>query len=138
MHHVTTKFVRRILTADQKQQHVNICKELHEIASDDATFLSRVIAGDVAWIYSYDPETKLQSSQLKSPNPLRPKKVRQVKSKVMSKLIIFFNIKGLFTKNLSWQAKQSILHTTVMFYSNCVKMCKDFYPNFGDKRTDCN
>jgi hypothetical protein len=29
----------------------------------------------------------------------------------------------LFTKNSSWQAKQSILHTTVTFYGNCVKIC---------------
>jgi hypothetical protein len=29
MHHVTAKFVPRILTADQKQQGVNICEELH-------------------------------------------------------------------------------------------------------------
>jgi hypothetical protein len=34
----------------------------------------------------------------KSPNSLRPKKVRQVKSKVKSKLIIFFDIKGIVHK----------------------------------------
>jgi hypothetical protein len=39
----------------------------------------------------------------------------------------------LFTKNLSWQAKKSIPHTTVTIYGNCVKMCEDF----GDKRTGC-
>jgi hypothetical protein len=46
MHHVIAKFVPWILTADQKQQRVNICVELHQIASDYATFLSRVITGD--------------------------------------------------------------------------------------------
>jgi len=46
MHHVAAKFVLRILTADQKQQHVNVCTELRQIASDDETFLSRVIIGD--------------------------------------------------------------------------------------------
>jgi hypothetical protein len=45
--------------------------------------------------------------------------------------------KGFFAKNPSSQAKQSIPHTTVMFYGNCVKMCEDFAPNFGDKRTGC-
>jgi hypothetical protein len=44
--------------------------------------------------------------------------------------------RGLFTKNSSWQAKQS-MHTTVTFYSDCVKMCEDFALNFGDKRTGC-
>jgi hypothetical protein len=50
--------VPRILTADKKKQHVNICKELHQITSSNATFLSRVTTGDESWIYSYDPETK--------------------------------------------------------------------------------
>jgi hypothetical protein len=44
---------------------------------------------------------------------------------------------GLFIKNSSWQAKQSILHTTVTFYCGCVKMCEDFAANLGDKRTGC-
>jgi hypothetical protein len=46
-----------------------------------------------------------------------------------------FISRGLFTKILSWQAKQSIPHTTVMFYGDCVKTCEDCAPNFGDKRT---
>jgi histone-lysine N-methyltransferase SETMAR len=74
MHHVAAKSVPRILTTDQKQQCVNVCKELCQIASDDATFLSQVITGDESWIYTYDPETKQQSSQWKSPNSLRPKR----------------------------------------------------------------
>jgi hypothetical protein len=43
----------------------------------------------------------------------------------------------MFAKNSSWQAKQSILHTTVTFYDNCVKMFEDFATNFDDKRSGC-
>jgi hypothetical protein len=57
----------QFLTADQKQQTVSICEELHQIASD-TSFLSRVITGEESWIYGYDPETKEQSAQWKSPN----------------------------------------------------------------------
>jgi hypothetical protein len=92
MHHVAAKFVPRILTADQKQQHVNTCEELRQISSDDSTFLSTVITGDESWIYGYGPETKQQSSQWKSPNSPRPKNVRHVKSRDKSVLIIFFDI----------------------------------------------
>jgi hypothetical protein len=60
---------------------------------------------------------------------------RQVKSKAKSMFIILFDTKGFFTKNSSWQAKQSILHTTVKFYGDCVKTCEDFVPKFGEKRT---
>jgi hypothetical protein len=66
MHHVTAKFVPRILTADQKPQCVDICTELCQLASDKKTFLSRVITNDGSWVYGYDPETKQHSSQWKS------------------------------------------------------------------------
>jgi hypothetical protein len=42
---------------------------------------------------------------------------------------------GLFTKNSSWQAKQSIPHITVGFYDDRMTMCEDFEPNFGNIRT---
>jgi hypothetical protein len=35
----------RFLTADQKQQRLNVYEELRQIASDDSSFLSRVILG---------------------------------------------------------------------------------------------
>jgi len=98
MHHVTAKFVPRILTADQKQQCVNVCTELRQLASDDEMFLSRVITGDESWVYGYEPETKRQSSHWKSPTSPRPKKARQVKSNLKSVIITFFDIKGIVHK----------------------------------------
>jgi len=95
---VTAKFAPRILTADQKQQCVNVCTELRQLASNDETFLSRVITGDKSWVYGYDPETKQQSSQWKSPMSPRPKKARQVKSNVKSMIITFFEVKGIVHK----------------------------------------
>jgi len=63
MYRAAAKFVPRILTANQKQQRVNICTEIRQLASNDETFLSRVITGDESWVYGYEPETKQQSSQ---------------------------------------------------------------------------
>jgi hypothetical protein len=54
------------LTADQKQQPINVCEEFLQIASIDTTFLSRVIADDESWMYGYDPHTKQQSSAYSS------------------------------------------------------------------------
>jgi hypothetical protein len=48
----------QFLTADQKQHHVNICEELCQITSDNATFLFRVITGDKSWTYGHDSESK--------------------------------------------------------------------------------
>jgi hypothetical protein len=86
MHRITATFVPRILTVDKKQQHVDFCSELCQLASDVET-LSRVITGDESWVYGYDPETKQQFSQRKSPMSPRPKKARQVKSNVKSMII---------------------------------------------------
>ena len=98
MHRVAAKFVPTILTADQKQQRVNVCTELRHLASNDETFLSTVITGDESWVYGYDPETKRQSSQWKSPTSPSPKKARQVKSNLRSIIITFFDIKGIVHK----------------------------------------
>jgi hypothetical protein len=62
----------------------------------------------------------------------RPKKARQVKSKVKSMLIIFVDIKGIVQKDSSWQATQLVLHTAVTCCGNYVKICEDFAPALSD------
>jgi histone-lysine N-methyltransferase SETMAR len=91
MHRVAAKFVPSILTADQKQQ-------LRQLSSDDETFLSRIITVDESWVYGYDPETKRQSSQWKSPSSPRSKKARHVKSNLKSMIVTFFDIHGIVHK----------------------------------------
>jgi hypothetical protein len=100
MHFVAAKFVPSILTADQKQQQqrINICTELCQPASDDETFLCGVITSVKSWVYGYDPETKQQSSQWKSPMSPRPKRARQVKSNVKRMIITFFDVKVIVHK----------------------------------------
>jgi hypothetical protein len=99
-----------ILTADQKYQRVNVCKELRQITSNVATFLSWVITGDKSWIYSYDPETKQQFSQWK------------LKSKAKSMLIFFFDIKGIIYKefDLVGQTVNSAYYCDVLW-----QLCED-------------
>jgi len=67
MRRVASKFVPRLLSVDQKQQRLDVCLDLKENAANDPSFLSNVITGDETWVYAYDPETKTQSSQWKSP-----------------------------------------------------------------------
>jgi len=92
MHRVAAKFIPRLLTPEQKEHHVAVCLKLCQRAVDDPSFMSRVITGDESWVYGYDPETKQQSSQWKSPGSPRPKKARQSRSETKSMLIMFFNI----------------------------------------------
>lgn len=48
---------------------------------------------DESWVYSYDPETKIQSSQWKTSNSPCPKKARQ--SNVKVKLTVFFDCEDI-------------------------------------------
>jgi len=74
MHRIAAKSVPRVLTQDQKDSRVAIFQELKETVMNDPTILLNVITGDESIVYAYDPETKLQSSQWKSPGSPRPKK----------------------------------------------------------------
>ena len=106
MFRVAAKFVPRFLTTETKEHRVAICEELRQRALDAPSFMSRVITGDESWVYGYDPETKHQSSQWKSPGSPRPKKARQSRSALKSMLIVFFDIiEGLCTMNLSPKAR---------------------------------
>jgi len=82
MHRIAAKFVRRVLTQDQKDSRVAICQELKETVINDPTLLLNVITGIESIVYAYDPETKLRSSQWKSPASPRPKKSTYVKKKI--------------------------------------------------------
>ena len=62
---------------------------------DNPDLLKKVITGDESWVYGYDIETKAQSSQWKRSVERRPKKARQIRSKVKVLLTVFFDCKGV-------------------------------------------
>jgi histone-lysine N-methyltransferase SETMAR len=57
--------------------------------------MSRIITGFESWVYKYDPETKQQSPQWKSPSSPQPNKARISHSSTKTMLIMFFNIRGI-------------------------------------------
>jgi hypothetical protein len=92
---VSVKFVPRLLTIEQKQLRLEIAPDMLDNANSDPNFLNTVITGDETWVYGYDPETKIQSSQWKPPSSQRPKKAQQVGSNVKVMLTIFFDSCGV-------------------------------------------
>jgi hypothetical protein len=51
-------------TGSEKQSlTVAICRELLDCVSEDENFLKRIITTDETWVYGYDAEMKIQSSQ---------------------------------------------------------------------------
>ena len=78
MRQVSAKFVQRVLTVEQKKQRLSISLELRDRAASDSSFLENVIMVDETWVYGYDPETRVQSSEWKSPSsPCAKKHVNQ-------------------------------------------------------------
>jgi len=78
MSRVAAKFVLRLLTELQKQNRVTVSYELIDLSIIDENFLKIVITGDETWVYGYDVETKVQSSQWmgkSSPRQISPRKL---------------------------------------------------------------
>jgi len=95
MKSVCAKFVLRLLTNDQHEQHQTIASDLLGHSCEDVQFLKNIVTGDESWVYGYDPETKQQSSQWKGPLSPRPKKGCQVQSKTKIMLLAFFDSEGI-------------------------------------------
>jgi hypothetical protein len=98
MRRVSAKFVPRLLTGEQKDSRVNVCRDLKEELRNDPNLLTKILTGDESWCYAYDPEIKQASSQWKHSNSPRPKKARQVRSNVKIMLICFFDVNGIVHK----------------------------------------
>jgi histone-lysine N-methyltransferase SETMAR len=95
MRRVATKFVPRLLTPEQKEHRVTVCQDLRKRATDNPSFMSRIITSDKSRVYGYDPETKRLSSQWKSPSSPQPKKARMSRSSTKTMLIVFFDIRSI-------------------------------------------
>jgi len=96
MRRVSAKFVPCVLTVEQKQKLLSISLELRDRAASDSSFLGN-ITGDETWVYEYgyDPETRVQSSQWKSPSSPRAKEARQSRSNIKAMMIVFFDLDGI-------------------------------------------
>lgn len=92
MHCVTTKFVLRLVSGDQKYNHVDIGKELVDSLNVDENFLKSIITGDEPWDHGYNVKAKARSSQWVSETSPRPEKAWQIHCSVEVMLTVFFLI----------------------------------------------
>ena len=75
---------------EQKVNRVSVCTELKDRLEADPNCMANIITGDKSWVYGYDLEIKMQSSQWKMSGFSRPKKACQSKSNVKVMFIVFF------------------------------------------------
>jgi hypothetical protein len=70
MRRVSANFVPRLLTDDQKENRAEISQKLLASVNGNENFIKNIITGDEPWVYGYDVEAKMQSSQCKGfPRP---------------------------------------------------------------------
>jgi hypothetical protein len=101
---VVAKFVPKLLSQEHQQLCLEVARDMLECANGDPEFLKTVITGDETWVYGYDPETKVQSSQWKHSSSPRPKKAQRVQSEV--KVLLFsLTIAGLCIAVMHQQVK---------------------------------
>ena len=97
------KIVHKLLNFEQKLRLM----EMLTTFRDGLDLLKKVITDDKSWAYSYDIETKAQSSQWKRQEDPRPKKANQIRSNV-NVLFTFFCIMNFYHKVV-----RSIRNTTL-------------------------
>ncbi len=102
---VCARFVPHFLTEDQKAQRIAASNCLIEMAGSDEVYLDLIVMSDESWCYEYDPSMKCQSSVWLSTKAKKPQKVRSVKSKTKTMLIVFSIQKVLSTTNSFLGAK---------------------------------
>jgi len=68
------------------------------MCDQDPSFLRTIDTGDETWCYQFDPESKRQSMEWRSPSSPRTKKCRLQKYKVKTMLIVFFDSDGIIHK----------------------------------------
>ena len=74
----------------------------------DENFLKNVITGDETWVYGYDVETKVQSSQWMGKLLPQPKKACQSRPNVKVMCIVFLIGRVSFIMSLFHVVRQSI------------------------------
>ena len=96
----SAKFVPHLLTDDQKDSRDEIIQELFANANGNENFLKKIITGDETWVYGYDFETKMQSSQWMGKTSPRPKEARMNRSKIKVMFVVYLIGKALSITNL--------------------------------------
>jgi len=102
MKKLCTRWVPRLLTADQKCTRMKISERCLECFNKNRTdFVRRFITMDETWIHHYTPESKQQSKQWTEARCSAPKKTRSVPSAGKVMALVFWDAEGiLFTDYL--------------------------------------
>lgn len=96
VHKLVSRWIPHLLSDDQKRDRVEWCKfMLKRFDEGRSKSVSAIVTGDETWIYSYDPETKQQSTVWVFEGEDAPTKVVRSKSTGKRMIAVFFRKAGL-------------------------------------------
>jgi hypothetical protein len=73
---ICSQFGPHKLTDEQKANRMETSGDFITMCDQDPSFLRTIVTGDETWCYQFDPESKRQSMEWRSPSSPRPKKSR--------------------------------------------------------------
>lgn len=92
---ICSRWIPHNLTSDQKEARVNWCKEMMaKFNHGSSKQVFDIVTGDESWIYSYEPETKQQSTVWVFQDEANPTKVVRARSTSKQMVACFFKITG--------------------------------------------
>lgn len=92
---LASRWIPHLLSNDQKRTRVKWCREmLKKFRNGRSKRVSEIVTGDETWIYTYDPETKQQSTVWVFGNEPPPTKVVRDKSVSKQMVAVFFRRQG--------------------------------------------
>ena len=93
---LSCKFVPKILTTEQRDQRVAMCRQNLANLTADPVFLEKILTGDESWLHRYDPDRKSESSHWLPKNvKVHPPKALRARTIRKSMMIAFFDCRGL-------------------------------------------
>ncbi len=92
---IAPKFMPKVLTEQQKKTCLDIATSNLEKINSDPGVLSRIIATDESWVFTFDPRTKQADMEWVAPGAVRPRKALRSRSAKKCLLILFFDSHGV-------------------------------------------
>lgn len=119
MSRVSARWVPRILTDEERNRRVTKSTAFLRRHRREPGFLDRIITCDETWLWTFDPESKQQSSVWKTTASPPPKKARVNRCGAKTMVIMFADKAGIIlchavkrgsTVNAAYYSKVSLLH----------------------------
>ncbi len=95
MRRVCSSWVPHLLTTEQLERHIEVCRKWESLRAANPKFFKHVITYDESRVHFFDPLLKQESATWKTQVSPRKQKVRQEPSVGKVMLIAFFDNRGL-------------------------------------------